>query len=130
VTIRKSGNGITYWSAENSWYPPTAARFQQRQAVLNITRATTTCCKAPGQTTDAITYDLSPLQGAVHVGDIVAVRLALSGGAWKYLMAQERFRLERSFWLKPVSKIEHKPGLWADFFTRKEFHDESRCLLQ
>ena len=38
VTISKSGNGITYWSASSSWYSADRKAFQQGQLALNITR--------------------------------------------------------------------------------------------
>jgi hypothetical protein len=38
VTVRKSGNGITYWSAESAWYSADRKLFQQGKLALNITR--------------------------------------------------------------------------------------------
>ena len=38
LTVRKTGNGITYWSAENSWYSADKALSQQGKLSLNITR--------------------------------------------------------------------------------------------
>ena len=38
VTVRKSGNGITYWSAESAWYSADKRLFQQGKLALNITR--------------------------------------------------------------------------------------------
>ena len=81
VTVRKSGNGITYWSTENNWYSADRKNFQQGQLALNITRDYYLLQKRQDKPTDAITYDLVPLKGQVHVGDIVAVRLALSGSS-------------------------------------------------
>ncbi|MGD0903262.1 MAG: MG2 domain-containing protein, partial [Terracidiphilus sp.] len=89
VTIRKSGNGITYWSAENAWYAADRKLYQQGQLALNITRDYYLLQKNQPKPTDPITYDLVPLKGPVHVGDIVAVRLALNGTSWKYLMAED-----------------------------------------
>ena len=89
MTIRKSGNGITYWSVESSWYSADRKSFQQGQLALNITRDYYLLQKRQDKPTDPITYDLVPSKGAVHVGDIVAVRLALSGNGWKYLLAED-----------------------------------------
>ena len=44
VTMRKSGNGITYWSAENDWYSADKQLFQQGNW-RSISRATTTCSR-------------------------------------------------------------------------------------
>ena len=77
LIIRKSGNGITYWSAESAWYAADRKQFQQGQLALNITRDYYLLVKKQANPTDPITYDLAPLKGPVHVGDIVAVKLAV-----------------------------------------------------
>jgi hypothetical protein len=89
VTIRKSGNGITYWSAESNWYSADKRLYQQGQLALNITRDYYVLPRGRTSRTDPITYDLNPLKGPVHVGDIVAVKLAVSGTHWKYLLAED-----------------------------------------
>ena len=89
LTVRKTGNGITYWSAESDWYSADRGLFQQGKLALNITRDYFLLQKRQDKPTDPITYDLLPLNGPVHVGDIVAVRLALSGTQWNYLMAED-----------------------------------------
>jgi alpha-2-macroglobulin len=89
VTIRKSGNGITYWSAESAWYSPTSKALPAGKLALNITRDYYLLQKKQDKPTDPITYDLVPLKGPVHVGDIVACKLALNGTDWKYLLAED-----------------------------------------
>jgi hypothetical protein len=81
--IRKSGNGLTYWSAESAWYSADKRLFQQGKLALNLTRDYYLLQKRQDKPTDPITYDLAPIKGPVHVGDIVAVRLAVSGTDWK-----------------------------------------------
>jgi hypothetical protein len=61
------------------WYSADRKLFQQGQLALNITRDYYLLRKRQDKPTDPITYDLVPLKGPVHVGDIVAVRLALNG---------------------------------------------------
>jgi uncharacterized protein YfaS (alpha-2-macroglobulin family) len=130
VTIRKSGNGITYWSTENSWYSADRKNFQQGQLTLNITRDYYLLQKRQDKPTDPITYDLVPLNGPVHVGDIVAVRLALGGTSWKYLLAEDPIPAGAEFLPESgLYTINHKPDWWADFFTRKEFHDDRAAFF-
>ena len=130
VTIRKSGNGITYWSAEGNWYTANPKAFQQGQLSLNITRDYFLLKKRQDKPTDPITYDLVPLNGPVHVGDIVAVRLALSGTDWKYLLAEDPIPAGTE-WLPETSlyQINSKPAWWNDWFTRKEFHDDRAAFF-
>jgi hypothetical protein len=130
VTIRKSGNGITYWSAESSWYSTDRKAFQQGQLALNITRDYYLLQKRQDKPTDPITYDLVPLKGPVHVGDIVAVRLALSGTGWKYLLAEDPIPAGTEFLPETgLYTLNSKPDWWADWFTRKEFHDDRAAFF-
>lgn len=130
VTVRKSGNGITYWSVESAWYSADNRLFQQGKLALNITRDYYLLQKRQDKLTDPITYDLAPLKGAVHVGDIVAVRLALSGTDWKYLLAEDPIPAGTEFLAETgLYKLNNKPDWWADWFTRKEFHDDRAAFF-
>jgi len=130
LTIRKSGTGITYWSAENSWYSTDKKAFQQGSAALNITRDYFLLQKKQDKPTDAITYDLTPLQGPVHIGDIIAVRLALSGTDWKYLLAEDPIPAGTEFLPNNgLYTLNHKPDWWGEWFTRKEFHDDRAAFF-
>ena len=130
VTIRKSGNGITYWSAENSWFSADKKLFQQEKLALNIARDYYVLQKRQATPQDAITYDLAPLNGPVHVGDIVAVRLAVSGTNWKYLLAEDPIPAGTEFLEHTeLYKLNNKPDWWADWFTRKEFHDDRAAFF-
>ena len=130
VTVRKSGNGITYWSAESAWHSADKRLFQQGKLALNITRDYYLLQKKQDKPTDPITYDLAPLKGAVHVGDIVAVRLALSGTDWKYLLAEDPIPAGTEFLAETgLYKLNNKPDWWADWFTRKEFHDDRAAFF-
>jgi uncharacterized protein YfaS (alpha-2-macroglobulin family) len=130
VTIRKSGNGITYWSAEGNWYSADKKLYQQGQVSLNITRDYYVLAKKQDKPDDPITYDLNPLKGPVHVGDIVAVRLAVSGTDWKYLLAEDPIPAGTEFLdHTELYKLNNKPDWWADWFTRKEFHDDRAAFF-
>ncbi len=130
VTVRKSGNGITYWSAESSWYSADRKSFQQGQLALNITRDYYLLQKRQDKPTDPITYDLVPLKGPVHVGDIVAVKLSLHGSNWKYLLAEDPIPAGTEFLPETgLYTLNQKPDWWADLFTRKEFHDDRAAFF-
>jgi alpha-2-macroglobulin len=130
VTIRKTGNGITYWSAESAWYSADKSLSQQGKVSLNITRDYYVLVKTQPKPTDPITYDLAPLNGPVHVGDIVAVKLAVSGSEWKYLLAEDPIPSGTEFLdHTDLYKLNSKPDWWADWFTRKEFHDDRAAFF-
>jgi len=130
VTIRKTGNGITYWSIESAWYSADRRSFQQGRLGLNITRDYYLLQKRQDKPTDPITYDLVPLKGSAHIGDIVAVRLAISGTSWKYLLAEDPIPAGTEFLPeRGLYKINHKPDWWSEIFTRKEFHDDRAAFF-
>jgi hypothetical protein len=130
ITIRKSGNGITYWSAESAWYSAGKSLSQQGQVALNITRDYYLLNKSQPKPTDPITYDLAPLKNPVHVGDIVAVKLAVNGSEWKYLLAEDPIPSGAEFLdHTELYTLNNKPDWWADWFTRKEFHDDRAAFF-
>jgi uncharacterized protein YfaS (alpha-2-macroglobulin family) len=130
VTIRKSGNGITYWSAGNAWYSADKKLYQQGKLALNVARDYYLLQKKQNNPTDPITYDLTPLSGPVHVGDIVAVRLTLGGTTWKYMMAEDPIPAGTEFLANTgLYTLNHKPDWWAELFTRKEFHDDRAAFF-
>lgn len=130
VTVRKTGNGITYWSAESDWYSADRGLFQQGKLALNITRDYFLLKKRQDKPTDPITYDLSPLNGPVHVGDIVAVRLALDGTQWSYLMAEDPIPAGTEFLENTgLYTLNNKPDWWAEWSTRREFRDDRAAFF-
>jgi alpha-2-macroglobulin len=130
VTVRKSGNGITYWSVENDWYSADKSLSQQGKLSLNVTRDYFLLKKNQPKPTDPITYDLFPLSGPVHVGDIVAVKLAVNGSDWKYLLAEDPIPSGTEFLNHTeLYTLNNKPDWWADWFTRKEFHDDRAAFF-
>ena len=59
------------------------------------------------------------------MGDIVAVRLAVSGTDWKYTLAEDRIPAGTEFLANTdLYTLNNKPDWWAELFTRKEFHDD------
>ncbi|HTX74990.1 MAG TPA: MG2 domain-containing protein, partial [Terracidiphilus sp.] len=125
VTIRKTGNGITYWSAEGMWYSADKRLYQQGKLALNVTRDYYLLKKRQDTPDSPITYDLTPLNGPVHVGDIVAVRLAVSGGQWNYLLTEDPIPAGTEFLANTgLYSLNQKPDWWAEWYTRREFHDD------
>ncbi|MGA2348893.1 MAG: MG2 domain-containing protein [Terracidiphilus sp.] len=130
VAVRKSGNGVTYWSTESAWYSADRRQFQQGQLTLNITRDYYVLQKNQPKSTDAITYNLVPLKGPVHVGDILAVKLALNGTNWKYLLAEDPIPAGTEFLPNTgLYTLNSKPTWWYDWYTRKEFHDDRAAFF-
>ena len=85
IRIQKSGTGRFYWSARGEYYSTEKKLFQNNKLSLNITRDYYRL--APQQKGERIVYNLEPLQGEVHSGDVIAVRLSVNGSdlslSWK-----------------------------------------------
>jgi len=130
VVIQKSGNGITYWTAESTWYSTDKQDFQQVQVVLNAARDYFVLRKNQPRPTDPITYDLVPLSGPVHVGDVLAVRLDVNGSTWKYLLTEDPIPAGTEFVPEiDLYTVNNRPGWWANWATRQEFHDDRAAFF-
>jgi hypothetical protein len=71
------------------------------------------------------------MNGAVQVGDTLAVRLTVTGSEWKYMMVEDPIPAGTEF-------IEHdnlydlteKPSWWTWWYTRREFHDDRAAFFE
>ena len=64
------------------------------------------------------------------MGDIVAVRLALNGTNWKYLIAEDPIPAGTEFLPETgLYTLNNKPDWGAEWFTRKEFHDDRAAFF-
>jgi uncharacterized protein YfaS (alpha-2-macroglobulin family) len=130
VTIRKSGNGITYWSAESAWYSTDKKQYQTGEVSLNIARDYFLLEKKLDKPSDPITYDLVPLNGPVHVGDIVAVRLSMNSSDWRYTIAEDPIPAGTEFLTNPgLYTLDEKPRWWDAWSLRTEFHDDRAAFF-
>lgn len=130
IIIRKTGNGLTYWSAENAWYSSDKRQYQKGSVALNVTRDYFLLARRQDKPADPITYDLAPLNGSVHIGDIIAVRLAVAGSRFSYMLAEDPIPAGTEFVSNmDLYTLNHKPDWWAEWFTRKEFHDDRAAFF-
>jgi hypothetical protein len=130
LTVRKTGNGISYWSAEINWYSADKKNFQQGKVGLNLTRDYYLLQKKQATPNDPITYDLVPLHGPVHVGDTIAVKLAVGGTEQKYLLSEDPIPAGTEFITDAgLYHINNKPSWWYNWFTRREFHDDRAAFF-
>ena len=133
VRIRKTGAGRLYWSARGEYYSTDKKVVQSNQLSLNITRdyfrlVPTT---EKGSEGDKIVYQLEPLTGTLTPGDVVAVRLTVGGGEWRYLLVEDPIPAGAEFLEKDdLYEIKGKPDWWSYFFSRREFHDDRAAMFQ
>jgi alpha-2-macroglobulin len=129
IEIRKNGSGRLYWSARGSYFSTDKKLYRSGTFSLNVARDYYKLTSVNnGQ---KITYNLSALNGPVAGGDVLAVRVTVSGGKWKYLLVEDPIPAGTEF-------IEHdefyevndKPSWWRNWYSRREFHDNRAAIFQ
>ncbi len=133
IQIRKNGVGRLYWSARGEYYSTEKKLFQSNKLSLNITRDYYRLAPATekGSQGDKIVYHLEPLSGTLAPGDVVAVRLTVGGGEWRYLMVEDPIPAGAEFLERDDSyEIKDRPDWWSYFYSRREFHDDRAAMFQ
>jgi alpha-2-macroglobulin len=129
IRIQKSGAGRLYWSARGEYYSADKRIFQSNKLSLNIARDYYRL--VPQQKGDKIVYDLVPLSGEVHSGDVVAVRVSVNGSEWRYLLVEDPIPAGAEFIQRDdLYELNTKVDWWGFWFTRREFHDDHAAFFQ
>lgn len=129
IRIQKSGAGRLYWSARGEYYSSDKRNFQSNKLSLNITRDYYRLM--PQQKDEKIVYDLVPLSGEVHSGDVIAVRLSVNGSEWRYLLVEDPIPAGAEFVQRDdLYELNTKVDWWGFWFTRREFHDDHAAFFQ
>ena len=129
VRVTSSGQGRLYYSTRAEYYSTEEKLQKTGSASLNILRDYFRL--VPTKTGDKIVYDTVPLDGPVASGDVLAVRLTVSGSEWKYLMAEDPIPAGTEFIERDDSyELKNKPPWWEYFFTRRELHDDRMAIFQ
>jgi len=129
IRIHKSGTGRLYWSASGAYYSGDKRLVQNNKLSLNLTRDYFRL--TPEQTSGKIVYNLNPLQGELHIGDIVAVRLTVAGSEWRYLLIEDPIPAGAEFITRDdLYELKQKPDWWSRWYTRREFHDDRAAMFQ
>lgn len=129
IRIHKSGTGRLYWSATGTYFSSDKRLVQNNKLSLNITRDYFRM--TPEQSNGRIVYGLDPLQGELHVGDILAVRVTVGGGEWRYLLMEDPIPAGAEFIARDdLYELRQRPSWWEYWFTRREFHDDRAAIFQ
>jgi uncharacterized protein YfaS (alpha-2-macroglobulin family) len=85
----------------------------------------------PAKNGERIVYDTVPLEGAVAAGDLIAVRLTVTGSQWKYMMVEDPIPAGTEFVERDnLYELRNRPSWWGYFFTRRELHDDRMAIFQ
>ena len=127
--IHKSGTGRLYWSASGHYYSNEKRVIQQNKLSLNLTRDYYRL--SPEQQKDRIVYRLDLLAGELHVGDVVAVRVTVSGGDWHYLLIEDPIPAgAESIARDDLYEFATKPSWWERWYVSRELHDDRTAFFQ
>lgn len=129
VRVTTSGEGRLYYSTRAEYYS-SDTRLQKNGTVsLNILRDYFRL--TPAKTGDKIVYDTTPLDSPVAVGDILAVRLTVTGSEWKYMMVEDPIPAGTEFIAHDnLYELRSRPPWWQFLFTRRELHDDRMAIFQ
>ena len=84
----------------------------------------------PSKTDKGIVYDLNSLNGPVAQGDVIAVRLTVTGSDWRYLLVEDSIPAGTEF--VRDDKLYHlraAPPWWQYYFTERENHDDHVAIF-
>jgi uncharacterized protein YfaS (alpha-2-macroglobulin family) len=129
IKITKIGDGRLYWSARAEYYSTEDKLARTGSVSLNLTREYFKL--VPAKEGDQIVYQLEPLQGPVQIGDVVAAKLTLTGGSWRYLLIEDPIPAGAEFIEKDeLYKMRNQPPWWQRYFSRREYHDDHAAIFQ
>jgi uncharacterized protein YfaS (alpha-2-macroglobulin family) len=128
VQIESNGKGRLYYSVTATHYS-NDARLEKNGAIsLNLLRDYFRL--SPTKIAGRIVYDLNPLEGSVSQGDVIAVRLTITGSEWRYLLVEDPVPAGTEFIEKDnLYEINNKPPWWRYWFSRRELHDDHMAIF-
>jgi len=129
IRIHKAGFGRLYWSASGTYYSTEKHLVQNGKYALNITRDYYRM--VADSSGGKITYNLQPLSGELHTGDVLAVRVTVGGNEWRYLLVEDPIPAGAEFIERDdLYEFRQKPAWWEYWWTRREFHDDRAAFFQ
>jgi uncharacterized protein YfaS (alpha-2-macroglobulin family) len=129
IRVTSSGSGRLYYSARAEYYSTDDKLQRSGSTSLNVLRDYFRL--VPGRDGDRIVYDTAPLNGPAATGDIIAVRLTVTGTEWKYMLLEDPIPAGTEFIERDnLYELRSRPPWWAYMFTRRELHDNRMALFQ
>jgi uncharacterized protein YfaS (alpha-2-macroglobulin family) len=128
VQIEAEGTGRTYYSVTAEHYSDEAKEEKEGSLALNILRDYYRL--EPDKSGGKVVYDLQPLGGPVAQGDVLAVRITLTGSEWRYLLVEDPIPAGAEF--VNDDKLYHlkaAPPWWQYWFTERENHDDHIAMF-
>ena len=129
IRVTSSGDGRLYYSVRGEYYSNEARLQKAGTTSLNLLRDYFRL--VPVKDGDRIVYDTVALNGPASVGDVIAVRLTVTGSEWKYMMVEDPIPAGTEFIEHDNSfELKNRPPWWDYDFTRRELHDDRMAIFQ
>ena len=128
IEIQAQGKGRVYYSISADHFSLEPKTQNAGSIDLNILRDYYRL--NPSISEAGIVYDLQAVNGPVAQGDVLAVRLTVTGSAWCYLLTEDPIPAGTEF--VKDDKLYHlrsAPSWWQTYFTQRENHDDRVAIF-
>jgi hypothetical protein len=129
IHVASSGTGRLYWSVTERYFSTESKHVKEGSTDLNLLRDYYKL--TPEKSGDQIVYSLDKADGALAVGDVLAVRLTITGSKWRYLLVEDPIPAGAEFIERDdLYKLKDQPSWWHYYFDRREMHDDRMALFR
>jgi uncharacterized protein YfaS (alpha-2-macroglobulin family) len=129
LRVVTTGQGRLYYSTRMEYYSADDKFQKTGNTSLNILREYFKLM--PAKDGEKIVYDLAPFTGPAASGDILAVRLTVTGSEWKYMILEDPIPAGTEFIERDSGyELKSRPPWWQYLFTRRELHDDRMAIFQ
>lgn len=129
IRIVTSGTGRLYYSTRAEYFSSDERLEQTGSVSLNVLRDYFRL--VPARESGRIVYETAPFSGPAAVGDLLAVRLTVTGSEWRYVMLEDPIPAGTEFIERDnVYELKNRPPWWEYIFTRRELHDDRLAIFQ
>ncbi len=129
IHVESTGTGRLYWSITERYYSTESKHVKEGSTDLNLLRDYYKL--TPEKAGDQIVYSLDKVDGPLSVGDVLAVRLTVTGSNWRYLLVEDPIPAGAEFIERDdLYKLKDQPSWWHYYFDRRELHDDRMALFR
>ena len=129
IHVASSGTGRLYWSVTERYYSTDSKHVKEGSTDLNLLRDYYKL--TPQKSGEEILYSLDKVDGPLSVGDVLAVRLTITGSNWRYLLVEDPIPAGAEFIERDdLYKLKDQPSWWHYYFDRRELHDDRMAVFR
>ena len=129
VHVSSTGSGRLYWSVTERYASTESRHVKEGSTDLNLLRDYYKL--TPQKSGEEILYSLDKVDGPLAVGDVLAVRLTITGSVWRYLLVEDPIPAGAEFIERDdLYKLKDQPSWWHYYFDRRELHDDRMALFR